>query len=559
MPLDPPTSNPPVPPVIPGFRTGPFLGAGGAGEVWTVIRDSDGARLAAKMLHDGEDAGTELSLLGRIEHDHVLRLRDTVLVESGGVRRLALITELAEGGSLADAIAGRGHLTVGELVTVLCPVARAVHDLHSLGLVHGDLSPSNILLTDDGRPLIADLGVARLAGMSDPRVWGTEGFVAPEVLDGGVPEPPADVYALGAVAWTALVGRPPEPAALRPGLDEVAPQAPQALRDLVLTALAHTPESRPEPGELALRLWDIAAPEPAPVAGSTGRRAAPAADPAAGLTQRIRERAEPVAAVDVVAWWRQPLVARTAVVAGVIGAACAGYAAIGPSATGAGPKPQTVSTARPGPSATSGTPATAAPRSTARTPVSSTATPRPTATRLTSSASTVSRVPSPARAASTATARAAAPVPRPSSPTSGHPNGVRHTADPASAEAAGSDPAGVVQALADARARAWISGRESDLGGAFVTGSAAWTQDRGDLQRAAARSARYEGLTFTVRRAAVEVAGDHVLVDVMVDRSAYTLVEGSRRTTVPASAGEQAVVTLGWTTHGWRIDTWTPR
>ncbi|WP_050669220.1 serine/threonine protein kinase [Luteipulveratus halotolerans] len=538
----------PVPPVIPGYRTGPFLGAGGSGQVWTVVRDGDGARLAAKVLAPDQETGLESALLQRLEHDHVLRLVDVVLAPADdGTPRTALITELAGGGSLADAVAGRGHLTVGELVTVLCPIARAVHDLHSLGLVHGDLSPANILLTDDGRPLIADLGIARLAGMADAEVWGSNGFVAPEVLDGGAPGPAADVYALGALAWTALVGTPPEPAALRPDLGDVAPQAPAALRDLVLTCLAHTAEARPAPGDFALRLWELGTPEPAPVAGSTGRRTASVVDPAAGLTQRIRERAVAVPEPPVAPWWRHRVVRTTSVAAAALGAACAGYAALGSPASG-------------GTGSGSGAPrttvsATQAPTTDAPRPGPSRAT--PAASASTDARSTpgalVRAVPSahPTAARPTSTSSGSAVPTSPASPTP--------SADPRSAGALGSNPRAVVQTLAAARARAWTTGREADLAGALEAGSPAWNQDRRDLQAASRGAVRYAGLTFTVRQAALELVGDHAVVDVVVDRSAYTVTQQARPRTVPASRAELAELTLTWTSSGWRIASWTPR
>ncbi|WP_052593397.1 serine/threonine protein kinase [Luteipulveratus mongoliensis] len=506
---DPDTADPaePTRPQLPGFRVGPFLGAGSSGQVWTVTRASDGARLAAKVLTERpEDVGLELTVLQRIEHDHVLRLIDTVLEDSGAHPRIALITELAEGGSLAAAVEGRGHFTVGELVTVLCPVARALHDLHALGLVHGDLSPANVLLTDEGKPLIADLGVARLAGVPDAQVWGSDGFVAPEVLGGALPTPAADVYALGALAWTALVGERPEPPALRPHLEDVAPQVPAEVRDLVVSCLSHTPEARPEPGDLALRLWDLARPAPAPLAGSSGRRTAPAAgDSASGLTQRIREAAEPAPEHLAVPWWRQRVVRRTAVLGGLVGVACAGYAALGPTATGAGSDPMAAPTSRP------------------------------------------------------AAAKASATKARPSPSPSARRPSTRPTDDATGAETLGANPVSVLQRVVTARASAWTTGREADLGGAFVAGSSGWRRDQADLQQAARASVRYKGLGFRVRRAELDFsASDTVKVDAVVDRSAYALVSPAGEQRMPGSVGERATLTMEWTDRGWRISSWTP-
>lgn len=520
--VEPPVD--PERPVLPGYRVGAYLGGGGSGLVWAVTRESDGARLAAKVLvAAADDVVQEMMLLQRIDHEHVLRLHDVLREESGSYARPVLVTDLAEGGSLAEAIRGRGHLTVGELVTVLCPVARAVHDLHGLGLVHGDLSAGNVLLTGAGKPLIGDLGVARLAGVVQPEVWGTAGYVAPEVLSGEQPGPAADVYALGALAWTALVGAAPDPPALRPDLEDVAPGAPQRVRDLVLCCLSHTPEARPTAGELALRLWDSAGAEPAPVPGSVGRRtAAGPVDPAAGLTQRIRERSSPEHAATALPWHRHPVVRRTAVTAAAIGIVSGAYAVASPGPVRAVAGPVTLTgvpaggegtaAAHPATSPTAGAPRASAPRTD---PVS---TPR-------------------------------------SSPTSAPPT----TPAPAVAgpEALGSDTVGVLQSLVDARARAWSSGSEDELAGALVAGSTAWQRDRGDLGTAANQHVRYQGLSFRVRSATLDpAAGSRTQVAAVVDRSAYVVVRDGRRSAVPASAGEHTVLSLAWTDAGWRIADW---
>ena len=82
------------------------------------------------------------------------------------------------GGSLGQVVAQREHLTPGETVTVIAPIARALAGLHDLGVVHGDLSPGNVLLDSTGRPVLADLGFSRLTGEAPGDVHGTDGFFA---------------------------------------------------------------------------------------------------------------------------------------------------------------------------------------------------------------------------------------------------------------------------------------------------------------------------------------------------------------------------------------------
>lgn len=488
--------------MLPGYDVLGFLGCGATGSVWAV-RGSDEIRRAAKVLAAGADQlDYELSVLEALRHEHVVRLHD--VVETAEPPGTAMVMELAEGGSLADTLALREVLTPGELVTVLCPVARALHDLHGLGLVHGDLSPGNILLTGEGKPLIADLGMSRLAGHAGDEVWATEAWAAPEVLAGGSPVPASDVYSLGAIAWRALTGAPPEPAALRPDLADLAPHLSADLRDLVNAALAHTDSARPLPGEFAIALWQCARPEPAPVQGSPARRAAVASPPGAesdALTRRIREQA----AADAAATGAEPVPdesrRRRRVrprLGWVLGAAVLAGGVIALTATGFG-------------SGGSSDAARAAPSSSTVSP------------RATQPSASTPLTPSPTATASTPTA----------------------------------PPLHVVRRLVAARADAWTSGDIDRLEAAEVKGSPAYQRDVADLRTAAGKNVRYRGLRFTVRSAAVEHStGDVVHVSVVIDSSAYQVVGEDTRHMVPARSGQHTDLSVRWTNHGWRVVDW---
>ena len=254
-----------TPPEVPGIELGELLARGGTSEVWAGVGLSDGRRVAVKVVHaelgSVEAAAREASLSARAASAHVVPVEACAAVPDG---RLAVVMPHLLGGSLDRLVRARGHLTPGEVVTVLAPVASALGRLHDLGVVHGDVSPGNVLLDLDGRPLLGDLGLGHVLGEVSPGVWGTEGFVAPEVLLGADPGPASDVYSLGALGWLCLTGAVPGAPGLRPELAELSRAGPAA-DDLVRvldTALAPDASQRPGAHELAWLLFRAAEAEP---------------------------------------------------------------------------------------------------------------------------------------------------------------------------------------------------------------------------------------------------------------------------------------------------------
>jgi hypothetical protein len=303
-----------APPVVPGFAVQRLLGRGGQGRVWLATDLSSGEDVALKIAASGT-AGTtsdadlawerEVALLRRIDHPHVVRLRRVATLAGGG---RALVLDVARGGSLTALVRRRARLDPCEVTTVLVPLARALAHLHQRGLVHGDISPGNVLFGVDGRPMLSDLGAARVLGLGEREVWVAPGFDDPS--GAAACDPARDVWGLGAVGWFALTGRAPGPAA---GAGEALPAgAPSALVGLLTDCLGPDPAARPGPAEVATRAW--AATRPAPIRLLYPTDEPDAADAgASAVTRRVRLEAARAGARQVQAGRSRRLTMRIAV------------------------------------------------------------------------------------------------------------------------------------------------------------------------------------------------------------------------------------------------------
>ena len=180
-----------------------------------------------------------------------------------------LTLELAAGGNLSEKLAEKA-MAPRDGAVFLETLARAVHAAHQAGIVHRDLKPSNILLASDGVPKVGDFGLARLLDADSKHTIsgepvGTPSFMAPEQAAGQASRagPEADVYALGAILYQSLTGRPPflgesslETLKLVISADVVAPRrlrpdVPRDLETICLKCLEKEPQKR-YPSALAL-------------------------------------------------------------------------------------------------------------------------------------------------------------------------------------------------------------------------------------------------------------------------------------------------------------------
>lgn len=293
-----------VPPVPPGYELLGPLGRGGMGVVWKARQTALGRIVALKVVAAGSAALPEERIRFRLEAEAAARLKHPGIVQvyefgelPDGTAFLAM--EYVEGGTLAERL-GRplDPRTAAELVAA---VADAVHVAHVAGILHRDLKPANILLglAEDGsanaetgqnalslelrkpnaefrHPKVADFGLAKRLDAdsqltADGLVIGTPAYMAPEQAAGqpGLTTH-ADIYALGAILYECLVGRPPYRGlspldTLRqavqgppPAPRELLPTLDGDLEAVCLRAMARTPDGRyPSAAALAddLRHW----------------------------------------------------------------------------------------------------------------------------------------------------------------------------------------------------------------------------------------------------------------------------------------------------------------
>jgi tetratricopeptide (TPR) repeat protein len=284
-------TTPPSPawPSVPGYEIVGELGRGGMGVVYKARDLRVGRMVALKLILVGKEANppsgidrreleerlqAEVEAIGRLNHPGIIHIYDTGPTQGGRY----LVLELCSDESLAQRL-GQGPLPPNEAALLGERLAEAVQTAHEARVVHRDLKPANVLFGTDGTPKIADFGLARCLDIQGRTVTGavlgTPSYMAPEQADGKKAGPAADVYALGAILYECLTGRPPFKAATavetlrQVTTDEpVAPRQlnaaiPRDLETIVLKCLEKAPDRRfPTSGELAEDLRRHLAGEP---------------------------------------------------------------------------------------------------------------------------------------------------------------------------------------------------------------------------------------------------------------------------------------------------------
>jgi hypothetical protein len=305
---------------VPGYAFEGMLGRGGMGVVYKARHLPLKRLVALKMILAGPQADAEqlarfrleAEAIARLQHPHIVQIFDSGTHD--GIPWFAL--EFVAGGSLDHLLAGRPQAP-GDAARLVLLLAQAVHAAHQKDVIHRDLKPANVLLAPPadepalncawGCPKITDFGLAKLLGEAQgPTVSGmavgTPMYMAPEQVQGLSARmgPATDVYALGAILYEVLTGRPPfRGANLAETLLQVSSRAPTPPRELQADI----------PLELEAICLKCLAKKP-------GGRYASAAALAEDLRRFLDQ--QPTVARPARPWWRRPLVLGPGLAAAVL-------------------------------------------------------------------------------------------------------------------------------------------------------------------------------------------------------------------------------------------------
>jgi eukaryotic-like serine/threonine-protein kinase len=261
------TVNPPPPPILAQrYRLDRRVATGGMAEVWLATDELLARQVAVKLLKPtlaadpviAERFRREAIAVAQLTHPNVVAVYDTV--DEGG--RQAVVMQYVPGRSLRQLLDDERKLSPERTIQIGAAVAAALGAAHDAGMVHRDVKPGNILITPEGRVLLADFGIAKAVSgeedlTSDNVMMGTAKYLSPEQVRGRRLDGRADLYSLGLVLYECLAGRVPFQADTDAAtalarlqrdptpLLRLRPTLPAGLVELIHRLLARNPDDRP--------------------------------------------------------------------------------------------------------------------------------------------------------------------------------------------------------------------------------------------------------------------------------------------------------------------------
>ena len=247
------------------YRIVELVGSGGMAQVYKAINMTNRKTVAVKMLKDEYKDDAEFLRRFSREANAILTLSHENIVRAYGAGTYNglpyLVMEYVEGRTLKDLISSNGALPVRTAIGITCQILDALSAAHAHGIIHRDVKPQNVIVTDKGRVKLADFGIARevkatTMTFSGSKVLGSVHYISPEQAKGTVTTEQSDLYSVGVCLYEMLTGTVPFESDSTVSVAlmhlqekpvppiQLVPDLPPSLNDIVLKALEKEPENR---------------------------------------------------------------------------------------------------------------------------------------------------------------------------------------------------------------------------------------------------------------------------------------------------------------------------
>jgi serine/threonine-protein kinase len=243
---------------------------GGMAAIYEAIDTRLDRKVAVKIMHSHlaqDDAYVsrfirEAKAAAALSHPNIVAVQDQGWNQNG-VPAVFLVMELIEGHTLREYLNERGRFEIKDAINYLTPILSALSAAHALSIVHRDVKPENIMISNEGRVKVADFGLARGEVIGSTMtaessvILGSVSYLSPEQVQRGIADSRSDVYAAGIVAYEMLIGEKPfsadSPIQIAymhvneevPRLRSKRKEVPKALDDLIARATSKNPDDRP--------------------------------------------------------------------------------------------------------------------------------------------------------------------------------------------------------------------------------------------------------------------------------------------------------------------------